>query len=72
MAVVAEFLAEMKGRLIGYGKKLAAVSAALENSPDKLLVLPGQAANEDCDLVALFGRKRSFLGSPVLSPPFNS
>ena len=66
MAVVAEFLAEVKGFLVGHGQQFAVVPASLEDGSDKLFVLSGQAADEYRDLVALFGGKRPFGRTPVL------
>jgi len=60
LAVIPEFLACLKGSDIRHRQLLAAVTASLEDSADQILVLPGEATEQNRDATALFGRERSF------------
>ena len=59
LAVVAEFLAGLERGDVRHRQLLAAVAAALKDGADQVFVLPGEAAEQDGHLVALFGGKCS-------------
>ena len=60
LAVVAVFLAQLKRLLVGHRDRLAPVAKAFQRTMDQLLVLPGEAAEEDGGLIALgLGKGRS-------------
>ena len=62
LAVVAVFLADLKGGHVGHGQPLALVVAALKDGANQLLVLPGEAAKENGDASALFGGEGALEG----------
>ena len=57
LPVVAEFLAELEGRHVGHRQLFAAITAALEDGANQVLMLPGEAAKQNGDPAALFGRE---------------
>ena len=63
LAVVAVFLAQLEGRDVGYRHDLAAIAAAFEDRLDDAFVLPGEAAEEDGHLAALFGAEGALRGT---------
>jgi hypothetical protein len=71
LAIIAE-LRRAKRLLIGVRKQFAAISASLEHGLDELFVFPGEAANENCDLIALLSVERSFDWPPVVGVSYLS
>lgn len=63
---VAELLANVKSIQVGRGEPLAAVTRALENGLDQLVVLPRQTSKQNGDSAALLGGKRSFCRPPEM------
>ena len=55
LPVVAVFFAQLKGGDVGHGQNVAAISAALKHRLDDALMFPGEAAEENGHLAALFG-----------------
>jgi hypothetical protein len=63
LAVVAKFLAGLKGGDVGNGQFFAAVAKTLKDSTDQVLMLPGKTAKQNRDLIPFLGRKRPFDGT---------
>src|SRR5262249_1272600 len=60
LAVVAKFFARLEPGDVGDGELLAAIAAALEDGADQVFVLPGEAAEQDGDVLALLCREGTF------------
>ena len=67
LAVVSEFLARLKTGDIRHRQLLAAVTASLKHSADQILMLPGKAAEQNRDPVALLGSESAFYGAMEMS-----
>src|SRR5437867_13056799 len=57
LAVVAVLFAGLKGGDVRHRQLLAAIAAALEDGANQVFVLPGETAEQNGDLVPLFGGK---------------
>jgi hypothetical protein len=60
LAVVAVLLADLEGRHVRHGQLLTAIPAALEDGANQVLMLPGEAAKQDCSAGTLVARKSAF------------
>jgi hypothetical protein len=67
LAVIAEFPAKGKGLHVWIGQHLAAIPVGTEDGLDEALVLPGKTAEEDRDLVSLFGHEGPLDGASKVS-----
>ena len=63
LAVVAIFLAGLKSGNIRHRELFARVAAALEDRTNQILVLPGEAAKQDCRMRSLVRGKRPLYGT---------
>ncbi len=72
LPVVAEFLADLEGRHIRHGKLFASISAALEDRANQILVLPGEASEQDRHAAAFFCRKSALDRAVEMCRPVKS